>query len=209
MPVIAFTIGSDSPMQILSRALIVAATLMWSTTTFALDIAGAQIPDHARLTPDGPELRLNGAGERTIFLFRIYVLALYLPQRQNTMSEVMAGKGPKRLLLTMQRDLTGQQVHDYLMKRLNDTAQASEMSVLKTRMADLDRIIESVATIEKSGTIALDWLPGKGTVIRVNDVARGEPIAGEDFYQALLRIWLSERAKSPALREALLGKAAE
>ena len=128
-------------MQILIRALIVAATLMWSTATSALDVGGAQIPDHARLTPDGPELRLNGAGERTIFLFRIYVLALYLPQRQNTMSEVIALKGSKRLLLTLQRNLTGPQVHDYLMKRLNDTAQASEMSVLKTRMAELDRIM--------------------------------------------------------------------
>ena len=124
------------------------------------------------------------------------------------MSEVIALKGPKRMLLTVQRDLTARQVHDHLMMRIGDSAQASEMTVLKTRMSDLDRIIESVGVIETDGTIALDWVPGSGTVIRVNGVARGEPIPGEDFYNALLRIWLSEHAKSLPLRDALLGKPA-
>ena len=188
------------------RILLASIVLTWSAAAFALDVDGAHFAEVARVTPEGPELVLNGAGDRTVLLFKIYALGLYLPQRRGTMSEVLALKGPKRLLMVMRRELTGRQIHDYLIKRLADQAQASEMSVLKTRMEDLDRIIDAVGVIRKDGTVALDWVPGKGTVIRVNDVARGEPIAGEDFYHAFLRLWLSDRAKSLLLRDALLGR---
>ena len=46
--------------------------------------------------------------------------------------------------------------------------------------------------------------PGVGTIIRVNGIAKGDPIPGEDFYNALLRIWLGDKARSVLL----LGKAA-
>jgi Chalcone isomerase-like len=79
---------------------------------------------------------------------------------------------------------------------------------MKARMSDLDKVIYAEGVIHRGGTIALDYVPGKGTVIRVNDVAKGNPIPGEDFYNALLRIWLGERARSATLREALLGRTA-
>ena len=82
------------------------------------------------------------------------------------------------------------------------------MAVLKARMGELNRIIDAVGTLEKDGRIAMDYIPSKGTVIRVNDVVRGDPIPGEDFYQALLKIWLSDHAKSLVLRDQLLGKPA-
>ena len=131
-----------------------------------------------------------------------------LPQRKSTMNEVIALRGPKRLQLVVQRDLTAAQIHDHLVKRIEEQSQASDMSVLKKQMDHLDRIIEDVGIIRTHGTIALDWVPGKGTVIRVNDMVRGTPIASEEFYNALLRIWLSDHAKSLPLRDALLGKTA-
>ena len=188
------------------RAIVAMSALAIASLALGADIGGVQFPDRVRVTPDSPELMLNGAGERWMLLFKIYAIGLYLPQRKSTMDDMLAMDGPKRLLLVMQRDLTGRQVHDYLLQRIQDQNQASEMSVLKKQMDDLDRIIDAVGMIRTSGTIALDWVPGKGTVIRVNDVVRGAPIPGGDFYHALLRIWLSERAKSLPLRDALLGK---
>jgi hypothetical protein len=180
--------------------------LMSASIAFGLDVGGAHFPERARVTADGPELILNGAGERYILFFKIYAIGLYLPERRATMPEVLALKGPKRLLWVMRRDITGTQLKDYLAKRVNDPAQASEMTVLKARMLELDRIIDSVGTLATDGTIAIDFVPGKGTVIRVNGEVRGDPIRGEDFYNALLSIWLSDRAKSPPLRAALLGQ---
>jgi hypothetical protein len=39
----------------------------------------------------------------------------------------------------------------------------------------------------------------------LNGESRGGPIAGEDFYRALLRIWLGEDPVSKDLKKALLG----
>jgi hypothetical protein len=190
----------------LMRATLAVVAVAFATAAHGVDVGGVNFAERARVTPEGPDLVLNGAGERWMMMFKVYAVGLYLPQRKSNAEEVVALRGPKRLLLVMQRDLTGRQVQDYLLKRIEDQNQATEMVVLKRQMDDLYRIIDAVGMIRIGGTIALDWVPGKGSVIRVNDVVRGEPIASEDFYQALLRIWLSDRAKSLPLRDALLGK---
>ena len=192
----------------MTRRLALFATLaLWALAAGAMDVGGVLIPDTARLGSEGPELVLNGAGERWILLFKIYAIGLYLPARRTTAAEVLALKGPKRLLLVIERsELTADQIHDHLVQRIGDGSQAAEMEVMKARLDDLDRIIYAEKVIKRGGTIALDYLPGQGTVIRVNGVAKGAPIPGEDFYNALLKIWLGERAKSASLREALLGR---
>jgi hypothetical protein len=187
--------------------LAMAGVLLWSSTAGAADVGGTKLPDSVRLTPDGPELVLNGAGERQILLFRIYAIGLYLPVHGKTMNEILALKGPKRMLLVMLRkEITARQVHEHVSDRIADGSQPAEMAVMKTRLADLDNIIDSEGTIQRGGTISLDYMPDKGTVIRVNGIAKGNPIPGVDFYNALLRIWLGERARSASLRDALLGR---
>lgn len=189
------------------RWLLLAIGLCWAVAASAVEVGGAIIPDTARFSVDGPELVLNGAGERSIMLFKIYAIGLYLPARRDTLHDVLALKGPKRLLLVIQRsELSGKQIHDYLINRISDGTQQDEMAAMKARMDDLDRIINSERSIKRGGTIALDYIPEQGTVIRVNGVAKGAPIPGDDFYNALLRIWLGERAKSATLRDALLGR---
>jgi hypothetical protein len=97
-------------------------------------------------------------------------------------------------------------VHDHVVARSEDGSQPSEMALMTARIDGLDRIIEAERVINQGGTIDLDYLPGVGTIIRVNGIAKGEPIPGEDFYKALLRIWLGDKAKSLHLRDQLLGK---
>jgi hypothetical protein len=58
---------------------------------------------------------------------------------------------------------------------------------------------------KKGMAITLDWLPGTGTQMTVNGKPGGAPIAGEDFYRALLRIWLGPRPVQDDLKKALLG----
>lgn len=183
------------------------ATGLGALPARAVSIAGIPIPDTTRLTPDGPTLLLNGAGERKILLFQIYAIGLYLAERAKTLEQVLAQPGPKRLYMVMLRNgITSAQVHDHVVARLTDGTQPHEMAVMKQRMDELDRIIQSQNVIDRGGTIAIDYLPAQGTLIRVNDGVRGEPIPGPEFYQAILRIWLGAGAKSAVLRDALLGR---
>ena len=174
----------------------------------AADVHGTPFPDTIAITGDGPTLVLNGAGERKILLFRIYAIGLYLPRQARTLEEVIALPGAKRMHMIMLRnDITAKQVHDHVIARIEDGTQPADMAQMRARLAELDRIIDAERVIHKGGTITLDYLPGQGTIIRVNGAVKGEPIPGEDFYNALLRIWLGDKAKSLALRDQLLGRA--
>lgn len=184
------------------------ASLLFAPLDLAADVHGTSFPDKVTIAGEGPTLVLNGAGERKILLFRIYAIGLYLPRQARTLEEVLAMQGPKRMHMVMLRnDITAKQVHDYVLARMEDDTQAAEMAQMRARLAELDRIIEAERVIHKGGTITLDYVPGQGTIIRVNGVVKAEPIPGQDFYNALLRIWLGDNAKSLALRDQLLGRA--
>jgi hypothetical protein len=53
--------------------------------------------------------------------------------------------------------------------------------------------------------IDLDWHPGGGTQVTIDGKPAGQPIEGEDFYRALLRIWLGDKPVQDDLKKALLG----
>jgi hypothetical protein len=54
--------------------------------------------------------------------------------------------------------------------------------------------------------IVLDYSPSSSsTTLFVNGAAQGEPMKGEPFYRALLRIWLGEKPVQDDLKKALLG----
>jgi hypothetical protein len=48
-------------------------------------------------------------------------------------------------------------------------------------------------------------VPGRGLVLARNGQVRGEPVAGEDFYAALLRCFIGERPADPEMKVGLLG----
>jgi hypothetical protein len=64
----------------------------------------------------------------------------------------------------------------------------------------------TLQSAKEGDVIALDWVPGTGTRILLNGEPRGKPITGEDFYRALLRIWLGDDPVSKDLKKALLGQ---
>src|SRR5688500_7584868 len=78
----------------------------------AAEVAGVKVPDSVRV--GGQELTLNGAGLHTKAFFRIYVAALYLPEKKTAVKEVLALTGPKRFSMAMLRDITAQQLNDAL-----------------------------------------------------------------------------------------------
>jgi chalcone isomerase-like protein len=192
---------------LLAVSVVAIATLFEIEPVPAATVGGVTFQDSVRITTDGPELILNGAGERRILLLRIYAIALYLPSPAHSLNDAIALKGPKRMHMVMLRnEITAKQVHDHVVARIEDGSQPAEMALMKTRLAELDRIIEAERVINLGGSIMLDFVPGKGTIIRVDGAQKGDPIPGEDFYDALLRIWLGDKAKSITLRDQLLGR---
>jgi hypothetical protein len=108
--------------------------------------------------------------------------------------------------MRLMRNLSAKQLTDALDEGIRDNTPAAEQEPLKGRAAELTAIMTALQSAKEGDVIALDWLPGTGTRVVLNGEPKGKAIAGEDFYRALLRIWLGQNPVSGALKKALLGQ---
>ena len=170
----------------------------------AAEVAGVKVEEKIKL--DSGELVLNGAGLRTKAFFKVYVAGLYLAEKRTSAGEVLALPGAKRVSMRLMRALSAKQLIDALDKGIRENTPAAERETLKGRVVELSAIMTALRSAKEGDVIALDWLPALGTLIVLNGEPRGKPIAGEDFYRALLRIWLGDDPAEERLKKALLGR---
>lgn len=177
---------------------------LFASAASAAEVAGVRVDDTARV--GGAELVLNGAGLRTRVFFKIYVAGLYLGARKTAAAEVLALAGPKRVSLRLMRELSAQQLVEALEEGLRENTPSAEQEAIKTRTVELSATMLAVQTAKEGDIVALDFIPASGTQVLLNGTPRGSPIAGEDFYRALLRIWLGDKPVSADLKKAMLGE---
>jgi hypothetical protein len=171
----------------------------------AAEIAGVTLPATEQLSASGPGLVLNGAGLRRKFIFKVYAIGLYLPQKATTAQEVLALAGAKRIDIRMLRDVDAKEFTDALFEGLRANNDAAEMKAIEPRAQQLAAQMAAMKEAKEGMRITLDWVPGAGTRTTADGRPLGEAIAGEDFYRALLRIWLGPHAVQDDLKDALLG----
>ena len=90
--------------------------------------------------------------------------------------------------------------------KLEDNVSEAEMNALAPRIKQLSAVMGEMKEAKQGMRITLDWLPGAGTQVTVQGKPAGGPIPGEDFYRALLKIWLGENPVQADLKKALLGE---
>jgi Chalcone isomerase-like len=118
---------------------------------------------------------------------------------------VLAAPGPKRLQLRMLVDVDTEEFVKAFEKGVARNTPATELPRLAERMARFDAQMRALRRVVKRDVIDLDYLPASGLQMSVNGKPRGEPIAGEDLYAALLRIFVGDRPTDPELKVGLLG----
>lgn len=187
--------------------LVAVLLLCLSTQAFAMKVAGIKVEDKARV--DSTMLRLNGAGLRSKLIVDIYVAALYMGEKKSTADAVLADAGPKRVALHMMRHVEAGDFMEAFIKAVKANHNPEEFVSLAGRFLKFTRVFTNVGVVEKGDVITLDYLPGADkasaiTVVGVNGKER-ERMQGEDFYRALLKIWLGENPVQDDLKKELLG----
>jgi hypothetical protein len=185
------------------RALVLGLLLV-APAALAAEVAGVQVPDRIDLA--GTPLVLNGAGIRTRIVFKVYVGALYLAEKKTDAAGVLAAKGAKRVSMALLRDLRAEQLVDALDEGIRANHGDAEVAALKPRMDALAGIMRAIGAAPEKTLVTLDYVPGSGTRVTVNGAPRGESIPGEDFYAALLKIWLGDKPADGSLKKAMLGQ---
>ena len=159
---------------------------------------GVTVADSASV--GGKTLVLNGMGLRTKFFFKIYVGALYLPQKADTAAAVMSENGPDRILMHMIYAVSKSQFADAWHAGFKDNNPQMSDAV----KADTEQFIAYFGESKKGDVITLDYVPGQGTQVSWNGQLKGN-IPGEDFHKALLNVFLGPKPPTKELKKGLLG----
>ncbi len=173
--------------------------LLLALPAFAADVAGVRIDDKARVADT--EVALSGAGLRKRLFFQVYAIGLYVADPK---ADLIAQGGPKRVAIHMLRDVGADQFTEALSEGIKANHTEAEAAALEPRVKQLAAIMAEVGEAKKGMAIALDWT-GAETRVLIGGKPAGKPIAGADFYRALLRIWLGEKPVQDDLKKALLG----
>ena len=173
--------------------------LALAAPAYAAEVAGVKIDDKARVADT--ELSLSGAGLRKRVFFQVYAIGLYVRDRK---ADPISQPGPKRVQIHMLRDVGADTFNEALADGIKANHTEAEAKALEPRVKALGATIAEIKEAKKGMTIALDW-NGSATQVLVDGKAIGRPIEGEDFYRALLRIWLGDRPVQDDLKKALLG----
>ena len=192
----------------LARWLVAAATCLLALGAHAAptEVAGVKFDNPIELA--GSKLQLNGAGVRYKAVFQVYAAGLYLTQPARTTEAVLATPGPKRMSITMLRSIDSAELGKLFTRGVEDNSPRAEMSKLIPGLMRMSQIFSDQKTLAKGDTFTIDWIPGTGTVISVKGKPQGEPFKEQEFFNALMRIWLGPNPAEWKLKEALLGKAA-
>jgi hypothetical protein len=189
------------------RTAVAAALIaMFPLAVAAAEVAGVKLEDKVRIAPNAPELVLNGAGVRTRFVVKVYVAGLYLPEKKSVPADVLALGGPKRVAMTMLRDVTAQQLSDALTDGFAANNAPADQDRYQTQLAELTAIMASLGGAKKGDVVAFDYLPDVGTRVLLNGEAKGKPIPEEGFYRGVLRVWLGDKPADADLKKGLLGQ---
>jgi len=166
----------------------------------AAEVAGVKFDERVRIADT--ELALTGVGLRQRFIFDVYAMGLYV---RDAKADPVLQPGAKRIAIHMLRDVDADTFTQALVDGMRPNHDAATMKALEPRIGELSAVMASLKEAKKGMAITLDWLPAAGTQMTVNGKAAGALIAGEDFYRALLRIWLGDKPVQDDLKKALLG----
>ena len=180
-----------------SRLLLLAALAL---PVQAAEVAGVRFADQAQVA--GATLALSGAGLRQRFIFDVYAVALYVADPK---ADRVTQGGAKRVAIHMLRDVDADTFSKALADGMRANHDEATMKALESRIAELNAIMAEAKEAKKGMAILLDWVPGTGTRVTLGGREAGRPIAGEDFYQALLRVWLGPNPVQSDLKKSLLG----
>ena len=169
----------------------------------AAEVAGVELPDTIEL--DGVSLRLNGAGERTLYVVRTYVAALYVAQPSTQAQVLLAQPGPRRLSMTMLAALSTEWVVERLTIAMQANTSEEAFAQLQPRFARLVDAFLAFERLQKGDRVDIDAVGG---ATRMSVGGRGAEVPGVDLFDALLRGFIGERPIDADLQHALLGRPA-
>ena len=131
-------------------------------------------------------------------------MGLYVPQKSSNAAALLEQPGPKRVAIHMLRDVSADAFNEALADGIRANHSDADVKALEPRIKELGAIIVAGGRSEErhGDPPRLDRQPRRRCWSRASPPASRSP--GEDFYRALLRVWLGDKPVQDDLKKALL-----
>ena len=192
-------------MRLIQQLVLAASALCVGAGTWAAPTVIHGVKVHETVVVGGATLQLNGAGTRYKGPFKVYVGDLYTAKKVSSLDELIAAPGPKRLSMTMLREVEAGPFGKLLTRGVEDNVPKSEISKLVPGLIRMGDIFTINKVLMPGDVITLDWIPGTGMVVTAKGVVQGEPFTSPDFYKAMMSIWFGSSPADFTLKDAMLG----
>jgi hypothetical protein len=171
-----------------------------------VNVSGVKYDESVELR--GTKLQLNGAGVRYRGPFKVYTAGMYLSRKAQTPEEALSAPGPKRISITMLREIDSNELGKLFSRAIEDNMDKAAFSKLVPGVMRMSQVFFDHKKLIAGDVFMIEWIPGAGTVITIKGQPQGEPFKEPEFYNAMMRIWLGPNPADWKLKDALLGKAA-
>ncbi len=152
----------------------------------------------------GSRLLLNGAGVRYKAVFKVYAAGLYAPRKAGSLEELLKTPGPKRLSITMLREIDAAELGKLFSRGMEDNMERAAFAQLIPGIMRMSQIFSEHKKLNAGDNFTMDWVPGQGLLISVKGKAQGAPFKEPEFFAALMGIWLGRAPADWQLKNELL-----
>ena len=176
---------------------LIAAPLLAQAGT---EVAGVTVEESCY--SDGQSMKLNGAGVRSKYFIKIYVGVLCVEQPGQDSTAILAASGAKRMQMSiLYKEVEAGKITEGWRNGFRANLDDAEFSRLEPRLDQFNALFPS---LREGDVINMDYLPERGTELLVNGKPLGT-IEGDDFFRALLQVWIGKHPADKSLKKGLLG----
>ncbi len=179
------------------------ALLLGTCPASAGEVAGDGSPSETVL--QDRRLLLNGSATRTVWGFKVYEIGLFLNERSSDGDFIIGvDRAPKRVRISMLREVSEEQFASTVQESIDRNFTREEKQKFAGELERFLSAFRNGVDLKKGSVVTIDYLPGTGMVMGRDDAVLGT-IPGDDFYHAILRLWLGKPLQE-SIRDGLLGK---
>lgn len=180
-------------------ALLVFLALPLAIPAAAGTLAGVTLPDKVEV--NGHSLVLNGMGLRKKLVIKVYVGALYLPQKEKAAARVLGADAPRRMALHFLYDVNKEQMCEAWSEGLEGNTPNAPADVKKA----FGTLCAWMDGVGKGQKLFLTYLPGEGTRVEVGGKVKGT-LPGKAVADAILGTWIGpDPAPGEDFKKSVLG----
>jgi hypothetical protein len=179
------------------KKLLFAVALLSSSAAVSKDVAGVKVPE--TISAGGKELKLNGAGIRKKFVFKVYVGALYLESPSTDASQIVSSDQVKSVHMTFLRNVE----KDKILGAFKEGFENNSKDKAAALSPEIDKLAPSLTDLKEGSEMIVTYVPGTGTTISIKG-GKEQTVAGKDMGDALFRNWLGAHPADDDLKKEML-----